>query len=97
MALALWDAYTSLVAWFATGRIPILNVGCNDFTNTLLAAAFIRGNLPHRTHWWRAFIATLMVAMGASCRSPLTGSEARRDATADSIVIRGAGVMIMIH
>jgi hypothetical protein len=29
------------------------------------AASFVRANVPHRTHWARAFAVTLMIAMGA--------------------------------
>lgn len=31
-----WRLYVRFVAWFATGRVPLLGVNCNEFTNTLL-------------------------------------------------------------
>lgn len=59
-----WDAYKDIVAWFVTGKVPFLGVACNEFTNTLLACTFLRANLPHRTHWWRLLLVTIIVAVG---------------------------------
>ena len=33
-----WRLYVQFVAWFPTGRVPVLGVAVNEFTNSLLGA-----------------------------------------------------------